>query len=502
VDCIVTLDAGTGSGRCVAFDARGRALASAQARFTYRLFAHPTLPLVRGCDLDADAFWAVLAACVRQVVKALPPDARVRAVIATSQREGCVFLDAAGAVLYAGPNLDGRAVLEGLELEGRLGADRLHAITGHAPPYIFPAARWLWFKKEPGASRFATLLMLNDWITYQLSGERTAEHSSASESMLYDVGARAWSDVLLRELGLPRAAMPAVCEAGATVGRVTAVAAATTGLPEGTLVLAGGADTELALLGSGVTDPGAAGVVMGTTMPIQMVIDRALLDPEGSLWTSAFVLPGRWVLESNAGDTGGAYRWLLELFYGKADAAAHDAAERAMAAVPPEPQEAICHLGPVVFGLKRMNPYHPAGWLFRFPLLDLDRPGRASLLRAFVESVAYAVRGNCEQIAGVAGRAPASLRLSGGMTRVAPLPGLVATVLGRPVEVSAVAESASLGCGILGAVATGLHPSVDDAVGVMTAVRSVEPDAARYDAYTAAYERWRMAQMRLNEWTV
>ena len=55
VDCIVTLDAGTGSGRCMAIDAAGRVLASAQEAFVYRLFEHPTLPMVRGCDLDADA---------------------------------------------------------------------------------------------------------------------------------------------------------------------------------------------------------------------------------------------------------------------------------------------------------------------------------------------------------------------------------------------------------------------------------------------------------------
>ena len=57
MDCLVTLDAGTGSGRCMAFDAAGRVLASAQEPFAYRLFEHPQLPMVRGCDLDADAFW-------------------------------------------------------------------------------------------------------------------------------------------------------------------------------------------------------------------------------------------------------------------------------------------------------------------------------------------------------------------------------------------------------------------------------------------------------------
>ena len=60
IDCLVTLDAGTGSGRCVVFDRRGRPLASAQEPFVYRDFTDPNLPMLRGFDLDAPRFWGAL----------------------------------------------------------------------------------------------------------------------------------------------------------------------------------------------------------------------------------------------------------------------------------------------------------------------------------------------------------------------------------------------------------------------------------------------------------
>jgi autoinducer 2 (AI-2) kinase len=502
VDCIVTLDAGTGSGRCVAFDAAGRVLASAQEPFVYRVFEHPTIPMARGCDLDAAAFWAVLVRCTRRVVQALPAAAHVRGVVATSQREGCVFIDRAGEVLYAGPNIDARAVVEGLELEGRLTGERLHAITGHVPPYIFPAARYLWFRKQPAAARLATILMLNDWITFRLSGERTTEHSSASETCYYDVGARTWSDHVLDAIALPREALPPLHDAGAPAGWVTAAAAAETGVPAKTPVFVGGADTEMALLGSGVLEPGALGVIMGTTMPLQMVTDRAVLDPEGSLWTSPFVLRDRWVIESNAGDTGGAYRWLLDLLFGSGASSVYDQAAHHLQDGALEPQQVVCHLGPVVFGLKHMNPWHPAGVLFRFPLLDLDRPPRGAVLQAFLDSVAYAVRGNLEQITSVVGHEPTRVCLSGGMTRVPALSRLVATVLGRPVEVATVPESASLGCAIVGAVAAGLHPNAPAAAHAMTAVQAIAAEPGPYAAFNEAYARWRTAQRTLHAWTL
>ena len=491
MDCLITLDAGTGSGRCVALDARGRVLAAAQAPFDYHVFTDPVLPMVRGFDLDAGAFWAVLSGCARRVMAALPATARVRAVVPTSQREGCVFLDASGEVLYAGPNLDARAVAEGFDLEATIGAARLHAVTGHAPPYIFPIARYLWFRKQPQADRLATILMLNDWIVYRLSGARTAEHSSASESMLYDVRRRVWATDLLAAVGLDAGVLPTLREAGSDAGIVHDRAADETGIPAGTPVLVGGPDTELALLGSGVCADDDVGVVLGTTTPVQQVISEPLFDPDATLWTSAHVLPGRWVLESNAGDTGGAYRWLLQLCFGATDDAAHRAAEDAMAAESSAPQPIVCHLGPAVFNLRGINPFHPAAMLFRFPLLPLDRPGRGAVLRAFLDSVAFAVRGNVEQIEAVRGRSVGRVRLSGGLSRVALLPGIIATALGRPVEIAAVPESASVGCAILGAVAAGLHPTVAAAVGAMTSYRDVAPDVAQVEAYAQHYAAWR-----------
>jgi autoinducer 2 (AI-2) kinase len=501
-DLLVTLDAGTGSGRCVVFDTRGRPVGAAQEPFSYRFFSDPDLPLVRGFDLDPVAFWETLGRCAREALAQLPAGARIRGVIATAQREGCVFLDADGEVLYAGPNLDARAVVQGMEVQSRIAPERLHAITGHAPPYIFPVSRFLWFRQHHDARRVATLFMLNDWMAYLLAGARVAEHSNASESMLYDVTRRAWADEILDPLDIPREILPALCEAGSMVGRVSAKAAAVTGIPEGTPVFAGGADTESALLGSAVHETGQLGAVLGTTTPVQLVIDRPLLDAECNLWTSPHVVADRWVLESNGGDTGSAYRWLLELVCGGVDAGAHEVAESAMAAVAPGPQQIFCHLGPAVFDLRNMNPFQPAGLLFRFPLLHIDRPSRGELLRAFFDNVAYAIRGNCEQIAAVAGSAAPTLWVSGGMTRSPTLLRLVATTLGVPLGVAEVPESASLGCAILAAVGAGLHPDLRAAVAAMVRTRTVEPDVAHQSAFDERYRKWRELYASLHSWTI
>jgi autoinducer 2 (AI-2) kinase len=502
VDCLLTLDAGTGSGRCIVFDATGRPLAAAQEPFTYRVFEDPTIPFLRGFDIDPAAFWGALARCARVALGRLPAGARVRGVIATSQREGCVILDRAGEVLYAGPNLDGRAVMEGMEVLQHIAPARLHAITGHAPPYIFPISRWLWFRKHRDASRAATLLMLNDWMTYLLSGERLAEHSNAGESMLYDVSRREWSGEILTALDIPPGILPPLRDPGARAGCVTASASAATGIPEGTPVFVGGADTESGLLGSGIYQPGETAAVLGTTTPVQTVMDRPLLDPAARLWTSCHVVPDRWVLESNAGDTGDAYRWLLELFYGGTDAAAHEAAETAMRAVERDSRPLFCHFGPAIFDLGNMSPFKPAGLLFRFPLLHVDRPLRGEILRAYVDSIAFAVRGNCEQLAAVSGRELQWLAASGGLTRSDTVVATLADTLAVPLRVADVPETASLGSAILAAVSAGLHPSIPEAVEAMTRAREVEPAADRTADNAERYRKWREVYDLLQAWTL
>lgn len=502
MDVVVTLDAGTGSGRCVVFDRDGRVVAKAQEPFVYRGFADPNIPLIRGFDLDADRFWTALAGCARRAVAALPAGARVRAAIATSQREGCVFLDRDGAVLYAGPNLDARAAMEGMEAQAIVPMARMHAITGHAPPYIFPLARYLWFRKHHDAGRVASLLMLNDWIAHKLSGARVAEESNACESMLFDVTARTWSDELLDALDVPRTILPPVVRAGAAVGHVGKDAAAATGIPEGTPVFAGGADTESALLGGGVVDVGETGAVLGTTTPVQLVTDRAVLDPNGNLWTSCHVVPDRWVLESNGGDTGGTYRWLLDLLYGGDDADAHARAEEAAAAVPDDGRHLVAHIGPAIFNLSEMNPFQPAGIIFRYPILHIDRPTRGDLVRAFFENMAFAIRGNCEQLTAATGRPIERLWVSGGMTQSPTLLGILGATLGVPLVVGDVPESASLGSAVLAAVACGMHPSLEAALAAMVRTHVVDHEPARGGALDGRYSRWREVYATFRSWTL
>jgi autoinducer 2 (AI-2) kinase len=407
-------------------------------------------------------------------------------VATTSQREGCVFLDGAGRALYAGPNLDSRSCLEGLEVLGALGVEQLYEITGHSAPFIFPLARYLWYRKQNGPP-VARILMINDWMTYRLCGVASSEPSNATESMLFDLRRRAGSRDILEQFDIPAEILPPVVASGARVGLVHAAAAAATGLAPGTPVFAGGADTQCALLGAGAVDAGDLAVILGTTAPVQAVVGQPMLDPAANLWAGCHVVPERWVVESNAGSTGDAYLWLLELLvHTRGDR--HARAEELARAAPDN--AAFAFIGPRIFNLTQLRPDMPGGLLFRFPTLQL-RPSAGGLLRAVLESIAYAVRANVAQIEVVTGQPAARLLVGGGMSRSDLLVRLIADIVGCPVRRAGAAECTGLGCAILVASGAGLYANTAAAAQAMCRHEEIAPNPARRSQADCGFAKWR-----------
>ncbi|MGH7788212.1 MAG: FGGY-family carbohydrate kinase [Candidatus Binatia bacterium] len=483
---IAALDAGTGGARCTLFDLDGRLLAAHAERWDYTVRTNPDVALVKEYSFDAEAFWQILARCTRQALAASGRAAGdVVGVATTSQREGCVFLDDAGQALYAGPNLDSRGFLEGLEVLSQLGVERLYEITGHSAPFIFALARYLWYRKQ-GGPPVARILMINDWMTFRLCGAASTEPSNATESMLFDFRQRQWSSDILAEFDIPAGILPPIFASGERVGAVHAAAAAATGLRQGTPVFTGGADTQCALLGAGAVEAGDVAVILGTTTPVQAVVDRPLLDPASNLWAGCHVVTDRWVIESNAGSTGDAYLWMLDLLvpgddrYARAEVLARGAGDSGT----------FAFIGPRVFDLTKIRPDMPGGVLFRFPTLQL-RPTAGEILRAFLESVAFAVRANIEQIEAVTGVAAAHLTAGGGMSRNALLVQWLADATGLSVRRAVEPESTGLGCAVLVAAGAGVHPDIASAVRAMCRFESIAPDDERRDHCARGFAKWR-----------
>ncbi|MEW6271386.1 MAG: FGGY-family carbohydrate kinase [Thermodesulfobacteriota bacterium] len=484
------LDYGTGGGKCAVFDADGRCIACVREPWTYEEVALEQPELGRGYAFDPEAFWAAIGRCTRAALAAggVDPEA-IAGVSTTAQRLGTVFLDARGREIYAGPNMDGRGFNGALEVMGKLGMEAGVRVTGHWPPFVSSLARLLAHRAVAGSPAVAHVLTLNDWLSYRLCGELASEPSNACESLFLDVSGRRWSDEVLSAFEVSASVLPPIVEPATRVGQVTAAAAEQTGLRAGTPVYAGGGDTQCALLGSDVVEPGEAGAVLGTTTPVMAATREPVLDPTGRLWTGCHVVAGRWTLESNAGDTGIAYEWLLDTMGFSGEAAFGDA-EDAMAARGATPPPVYAVAGPQIWDLLNFRPNQALGLVFPHPPFT-RRPVRGDFLAAFLLNVACAIRANLEQVEAVLGTPVATLTLSGGMTRSPALLRAFAGVVPRPLRVSEDANATALGAAVLAAAGHGTHPSIAAAADAMVRKRELPRDEALSADYEAYYARWR-----------
>ena len=314
-ELLMAIDAGSGGGRAVVFNQKGEIKARAYRAWGYK--SAPGMEII--CqEFDAEEYWRKICECTKEVLGKIDPK-NLKAVSSTSQRQGCLFLDRDNSVLYAGPNRDVRGIIYAMELEEQMGKERVCNITCRWPTWMFVPSRLRWFQEEQPEVRkkVSSVLMINDWILFMLSGEKVAEPSNASETMLYDLHKKEWSDELLETIGLPKSAMPKVQEPGSVAGKVTEKAEKETGIPKGTLVVVGGADSQAALVACQQTKPMQLGLVAGTTLPVMMSIDKPFVDPACKLWSECHMFDGLYIVESQAGDAGKIFRGYVEGHFGR-----------------------------------------------------------------------------------------------------------------------------------------------------------------------------------------
>ena len=483
---IVVVDAGSTRIRCFVFDEGGRVVVRRSAPWSY-LDSGTTSPYAR--ELDAGGVWKSTVRLVSECVGHGSVEAsRVAAITVTSQRQGVVFFDREMRVLYAGPNIDLRAVFEGAAIDDEMG-ERVFEMTGRLPSFLFAPAKLRWFmQNEPDVyARIDRVATLADWLRWELSGELVSEATLAAEAGLLDVRERRWCVPLLEDLGIrPSGGVP-VKRAGTVVGEIRLEAANLTGLPPGIPVVLSPADTQCGLLGLGISRPGEVGIIAGWSIPLLMPTSEPVFDSGRRTWTGCYVEEGIWSLESTCGDAGNAYGWLADTMW-SGEARPLDRMDKATRGVQPGSEGVLAFLGPPRMDMSRIG-QRAGGFVFPVPI-TFGGIGREHMARAALESIAFAVRANLEQLEVVTGMPADSVALGGGMTAASTWVEMLPDVLGRPVQMSLEPDVTAAGARVTAEAALdGVDSLVDYAESVAES-RTIEPRSVESAEYEYHYMRW------------
>jgi autoinducer-2 kinase len=362
---------------------------------------------------------------------------------------------------------------------------------------ITAPARFRWIvRHEPQIfADIAHVGMIGDWILAKLSGEFVTDPSLGSSSGMFDLAQRDWSDRVLDICGLDRKIFPPVVEPGTVIGGVTARAATETGLAEGTPVVVGGADTQLGLLGIGLTGPGKFTVVGGSFWQHTMLLDEPLVDPLARLRTLCHVSPGLWMMEGIGFYCGIVMRWFRDAFCELEQLQAkHEGVdvyavmERKAEAVPPGANGVIGLFSNVMQANRWV---HTSPGFLGFDVANPGRAGRVECFRAIEESAAYVSLAHMRIIEELTQRTVADAVLTGGAAKGRLWPQIVADTLGVPVHIPVVEESTALGAAICAGVGAGFGKGTEEAAAAIAEfARTVEPGPEAQARYRELAEQW------------
>jgi sugar (pentulose or hexulose) kinase len=472
------IDIGTGSAKAVLLNETGTAIAEASSAY------RPVNPQPGWSEIDVEVWWKALVDCARQ----LPEDARrdVGGIGFSGQMHGVVLCDAdARAVRPAILWLDGRA---GAAL-ARYPADSLQRVGNTLSPGMAgPLLVWL-LEHEPEVLRAARwALQPKDWLRLRLTGLAHAEPSDSSGTLLAQRDG-AWDFDLIEMLGLPRTLFAPTIGSADAAGRLSARAADALGLPPGIPVAAGGGDTAVAAVGSGLLSDGAAQLTTGSGAQI-VVVQNALPTPSASLncfrTVSVADLP-RWYIMAAMQNAGVALEWArstLGLTWDAAYAQAFD---------PVAAEDQDVFFLPHLSGERTpwMNANLRGAWVGMSPA---SSPG--CLMHAAFMGVAFAIRAGLDALR-MHGIGIDSLRLAGGGSVHKAWQQLLMDVLQLPLDAVACPNASARGAAMLGGLVAG-HWEVDDFRSLAPRIEHLgEPLTTRYET---SYGRFLDLNARLTSW--
>jgi len=511
---VLALDQGTTSSRAILFDHDGQIVASRQRELP-QMFPQPGW-----VEHDPEMIWETQRSVALDVLAAQGVTAAdIAAIGITNQRETVIIWERATGRPIANAIVwqDRRTAGYCDELKAAGWSNRVRAKTGLVIDAYFSGTKVRWLldtipgareQAERGDLAFGTI---DSFLIWRLTGgaRHVTDVTNAARTMLFNIHTGAWDDELLAALHIPRAMLPDVLPSSGLFGETDA---ALFGQPIPITGVAG--DQQAATFGQACYIPGMAKNTYGTGCFMLMNTgSEAKESKNGLLTTVAWGLPhpptpspsqaigeGEYVgavapelqppspvltyaLEGAIFVTGAAVQWLrdgLKIIESAAQTATLAASV---------PDTGGVYLVPAFVGLGApyWDPYA------RGAIVGLTRgSGRAEIVRATLEAVAYQTRDVLDLMQRESGIAVKQLRVDGGMVRNDFLMQFQADMLGVPVQRPQVTETTALGAAYLAGLAVGYWRDQDEIAANWAVDRTYEPRMPDEER-ARLYEGWQAA---------
>ena len=450
-DRLLVIDEGTSSTRAMLFDLSGPCLGIQQDALA------TTFPQPGWVEQDAGEIWRQTLSVAQQMVARAGGAEQIAAIGITNQRETIVFWDRrtgeplAPAIVWQ----DRRTAPFCDELRHQGREPVLQSATGLLLDPYFSASKIRWALdhwpqvREAGAN--LAIGTIDSWLIFRLTGGlHISDATNASRTALMGLTG-GWNDGLLDLFGVPRAALPEICD---SAGRLGMTLADHFGAAIPICGVAG--DQQAAAIGQACFSPGDTKATYGTgAFVLTHAGDSPPVSKHRLLTTIAWQLDGRrrYALEGSLFVAGSMMQWLRDELGLIGASAESEALARSVA-----DSAGVC-IVPAFTGLGA--PHWDAD--ARGAILGLTLgASRAHIVRAALEAVANQTF-ELQRAFATDGACWSTLRIDGGMAANNFLAQDLADLLGVEIERPANIETSCLGAAMLAGIGAGLFASLEEA---------------------------------------
>lgn len=452
---IIALDQGTTSSRAVIFDEHAQIVAMKSYEFE-QIYPQPGW-----VEHDPAAILNTQIDSLREAVRMSGvPLEQIAAIGITNQRETTLLWDRkTGRPLYNAivwqcrrtASIVRRLCDEGLE-------PHIRETTGLVPDAYFSGTKLSWLldrldlheRAARGEICFGTV---DSYLAWNLISGRphVTDATNASRTMLFDIRQNDWDDTLLAALNIPRAILPQVIDSSGVIGLLDPSI-----LGKAIPVASIAGDQHSALFGQGCFDTGMMKNTYGTGCFLLMNTgDTPAKSRNGLVSTIAWRIGGKctYALEGSVFVGGAAIQWLRDEMKLIERASETETIARSLS------DNGGVYMVPTFTGLGA--PYWDM--YSRGTIVGLTRgTGRAHIVRAALESIAYQSADLVRAMASDCGHDPKELRVDGGASANQFLMQFQADVLGCKVIRPAVIETTALGAALLAGLAVGVYADMEE----------------------------------------
>lgn len=453
---IMAIDQGTTGSRVMIVDKSGNIISNAYAEFAQ------IYPRSGWVEHDAEVIWQTTCKVMKEALTAasIGPE-KILGIGITNQRETTVLWDRQtlepvyNAIVWQCRR--SAAICDQLKDQGM--EEQVRAKTGLLLDAYFSGTKVRWLldevpglqaRAEKGEIAFGTI---DSWLIAKLTAGKThaTDYTNASRTLMFNIHTKTWDADLLKMLGVPIEMMPEVVPSAKVVGQLDR---SILGEPIPIAGIAG--DQQAALFGQGCFAAGQAKNTYGTGCFLLLNMADEKTDPgHGLIQTLACDSEGKpcYALEGSVFIAGAVVQWLRDELGIIANA------EETQAVAESVPDTQGVYLVPAFAGLGA--PYWDM--YARGGILGLHRgAGRAHIVRAALEGIAFQVKDLLGAFESAAGVRFDELRVDGGACRNDFLMQFQADILGCAINRSQYIESTGIGAAFLAGLTTELWSSATE----------------------------------------